>query len=70
MLKYIKGPLESIDGVEIYPLISLLIFFIFFAALFFWVMTARKEYIKEVSQLPLEDMEEENDFRADLTINN
>jgi len=54
MFKFIKGPLESIDGVEIYPIISLLIFFVFFAALFWWVITAKKDYIKTVSNLPLE----------------
>lgn len=64
MLKYVKGPLESIDGVEIYPIISLLIFFIFFAALFFWVFTAKKEYINTVSQLPLDTEDEEQDLRA------
>ena len=54
MLKFVKGPLESIEGVEIYPIISLLIFFIFFTALFWWVFTAKKEYIKKVSDLPLD----------------
>lgn len=54
MLKFVKGPLESIDGVEIYPIISLLIFFIFFTALFWWVFTAKKEYISDVSSIPLE----------------
>lgn len=55
MLKFIKGNLEIIDGVEIYPIISLLIFFIFFVALFWWVVTARKDYIEEVSSLPFEN---------------
>jgi len=55
MLKFIKGNLENIEGVEIYPMISLLIFFIFFAALFWWVFTAAKEHITEVSNIPLED---------------
>ena len=54
MFKFVKGPLESIEGVEIYPIISLLIFFIFFTALFFWVFTAKKDYIKMVSDIPLE----------------
>lgn len=54
MLEFIKGDLESIDGVSVYPIISLLIFFIFFAALFWWVFTAKKNYIYEVSQLPLD----------------
>lgn len=55
MLKFIKGNLESIDGVEIYPIISLLIFFVFFVALFWWVFTAKKEHIEEVSNIPLDD---------------
>ena len=55
MLKFIKGNLENIDGVEIYPMVSLLIFFIFFVALFAWVITAKKEHIKQVSNIPLEE---------------
>lgn len=54
MLKFIKGHMESIEGIEIYPMISLLIFFIFFSLLFWWVFTAKKEHIKEVSNIPLE----------------
>ncbi len=46
--------MESIDGVATYPMISLLIFFLFFVLLFWWVFTAKKSYIKEVSELPLE----------------
>ncbi|RMA58722.1 CcoQ/FixQ family Cbb3-type cytochrome c oxidase assembly chaperone [Ulvibacter antarcticus] len=57
MLKFIKGNLEQIDGVEIYPIISLLIFFIFFVVLFWWVFTATKEHIKEVSNIPFESNE-------------
>jgi cbb3-type cytochrome oxidase subunit 3 len=47
--------MESIEGVATYPMISLLIFFVFFVLLFWWVLTAKKEYIKEVSELPLEN---------------
>ena len=57
MLKFIKGHMESIEGIEIYPMISLLIFFVFFALLFWWVFTAKKEHIKEVSNIPLETTE-------------
>ncbi len=59
MLRFIKGNLENIDGVAIYPIISLLIFFIFFAALFWWVFTAKKDYIEEVSNIPLDNQKEE-----------
>jgi len=55
MLKFVKGNLENIDNVQIYPLISLLIFFFFFVALFYWVATATKEHIEEVSNIPLEN---------------
>ncbi|WP_242094624.1 CcoQ/FixQ family Cbb3-type cytochrome c oxidase assembly chaperone [Aestuariivivens sediminicola] len=55
MLKFIKNHMESIADIEIYPIISLLIFFIFFVALFWWVITAKKDYIKKVSNLPLDN---------------
>ena len=55
MLKFIKHNLETIDGVDIYPIISLTIFFIVFISFFIWAMTYSKETIKKVSNLPLED---------------
>lgn len=55
MLKFVKNHMESITGIEIYPLISLLIFFTFFVALFFWVFTAKKDYIRQVSNIPLDN---------------
>ncbi|AUS06072.1 CcoQ/FixQ family Cbb3-type cytochrome c oxidase assembly chaperone [Pseudotamlana carrageenivorans] len=60
MLKYIKNHMESIAGIEIYPIISLLIFFIFFVALFWWVITAKKDYINRVSNLPLDNHQNED----------
>ena len=54
MLKFVKGHLEHIDGVEIFPIISLLIFFIFFMGLFWWVFTMKKSHVKEVSNIPFE----------------
>ncbi len=54
MLRFIKGNLENIDNVQIYPMISLLIFFVFFVVLFYWVITAKKDHIAEVSNIPLE----------------
>lgn len=54
MLKFVKQYMETMDGIEIYPIISLLIFFTFFVVLFWWVITAKKDYIKDVSNLPLD----------------
>lgn len=55
MLKFVKNHMESITGIEIYPIISLLIFFVFFVALFWWVFTAKKDYITTVSNIPLDN---------------
>lgn len=55
MLKFIKGNLEQIDGVTIYPIISLIIFFIFFMILFWWVFTSNKSYVETMSEIPLND---------------
>ncbi|MGB0892306.1 MAG: CcoQ/FixQ family Cbb3-type cytochrome c oxidase assembly chaperone [Flavobacteriaceae bacterium] len=55
MLKFVKNHMESIVGIEIYPMISLIIFFCFFVILFWWVFTAKKEYINKVSNIPLND---------------
>jgi len=55
MLKFVKSHMESIEGIATYPMVSLLIFFVFFSILFWWVFTASKEHIREVSELPLDD---------------
>ncbi len=55
MLKFIKHNMETIDGVSIYPIISLTIFFTVFVAFFIWAMTYKKETIKELSDLPFKD---------------
>ena len=57
MLKFVKNHMESITGIEIYPIISLLIFFTFFVVLFWWVFTAKKDYINKVSNLPLDNQQ-------------
>jgi hypothetical protein len=55
MLKFIKHHMDTIEGIEIYPIISLLIFFSFFVTLFLWVIKSKKSYIDKVSHLPLDN---------------
>ena len=55
MLKFIKYNLESIDGVEIYPIISLLLFFIVFSTMLIFVVKLPKRRIDELSNLPMEN---------------
>ncbi|MDR0229510.1 MAG: cbb3-type cytochrome c oxidase subunit 3 [Flavobacteriaceae bacterium] len=55
MLKFIKHNMETIGGIEVYPIISLIIFFTFFVGLFIWVMTYKKETVEELSNMPFMD---------------
>ena len=55
MLRYIKHNLTDIEGIDIYPLISLLIFVIFFVVMFTFVARMKKTRIEELSAMPLED---------------
>lgn len=45
--------LQSISGVSIFPMISLLIFVAFFTGLFVYLYFARKEHIEELKNIPL-----------------
>ena len=55
MLKFFKHNMETISGIEIYPILSLLIFFFFFVGLYFWVFTYNKEKIEQLSDLPFSE---------------
>ncbi|SHF74006.1 Cbb3-type cytochrome oxidase component FixQ [Flavobacterium segetis] len=55
MFEQVKHNLETIDGVAIFPILSLLIFFFFFVGLGIWVFSYKKEKIDELSQMPLQD---------------
>lgn len=55
MLKFIKHNMETISGIEVFPIISLLIFFLFFVGLYAWVLTYKKEKITEMSMLPFSE---------------
>jgi hypothetical protein len=46
--------LETISGIEIYPMISLGIFFIFFLVLTVWALTVSKNHIAEMKNIPFE----------------
>lgn len=60
MLKFIKHHMETIVGIEIFPLISLVIFFVFFVGLFIYVAMTDKKQINEISRLPLDTNEDSN----------
>ena len=58
MYKFIQDVTENIEGAEIYPIISLLIFFLFFVVLLWFVLKMSKERVETLSNIPLDETEE------------
>lgn len=56
-----KNVLQGIDNIEIWPVISFVIFFIFFLCLLVWVFTADKKIIDRMKMLPMEDSSPEKE---------
>ncbi len=50
-----KNVLQNITNIEMWPLISFVIFFVFFLGLLVWVFTVDKKYISEMSSMPLKN---------------
>lgn len=59
MSKIIKQYADQVNGIEIYPIVSLLIFTIFFVGMLMYVRQMSMESINELSNMPL-DLQEEN----------
>lgn len=64
MLKFIKHHMETIVGIEVFPLISFIIFFVFFIGLFVWVALMKKEEVTMLSNLPLTDINDSKNPEA------
>lgn len=60
MFKFIQQYTETIKNIAVYPMISLLIFFIFFVALLLYVIKMDKATVNELSNIPLDTAEETN----------
>lgn len=49
-----KNVLQNIDNIAIWPVISFVIFFLFFICLLWWVFTADKNFINTMKSLPFD----------------
>lgn len=54
----ISNYLSTIDGVSIFPVIALMLFFSLFVCLLIWTIRIDKSYINEMQNLPLDNEEE------------
>jgi cbb3-type cytochrome oxidase subunit 3 len=61
MFKFIKQYAETIKGIDIYPIISLFIFLLFFIVVLWYVKKMDKTSIEELSNLPF-DAEDDNSY--------
>lgn len=50
-----KEVLRNIDNIAIWPVISFVIFFVFFICLLWYVFSADKKFITHMSNMPIED---------------
>jgi len=52
-----QNVLESISGIGLYGVISIVIFFGFFSLMLTWAFTLKKNYLNNMGSLPLQDEE-------------
>jgi len=55
MLRFIKHNMTTIEGIDIYPVISLLIFTLFFAIVLMRVIKMSKKEVEELSNIPMDE---------------
>ena len=50
-----KNVLQSIAGIEIFPMISFMIFFVFFLGLLLYVVLSDKKHLTAMAEMPLQN---------------
>ena len=54
-----KNYFEGIENIEVWPIISLIIFFVYFVAMTIWIFKLDKRFIKKMENMPLDDSKKE-----------
>lgn len=62
----ISETLSAIKDIEIYPIITMILFITAFAGMITWTMKIKKEEIARASRLPLED-NNEREFESEAS---
>jgi ATP/ADP translocase len=57
-----KKVLTAIEGIDIFPVITLIIFFTFFVLWLIYVMKLKKSYVDQMSDMPLLDNVSQQNF--------
>jgi cbb3-type cytochrome oxidase subunit 3 len=53
---------ESMSGISIFGLFSMIFFFIIFLSVIYWVIKADKEYLKKMENMPLDSSKIDGDL--------
>ena len=56
-----KDVLQSVEGIEFYTIVSMIIFILFFIGMIIWLFKVDKKYIQQMSKLPLQN--DDNEFK-------
>jgi len=62
MIRFVKHYFEGMADVEIYPIISLVLFFTVFITMLIYVLKIPKKSLENISNLPLEGDENNNTY--------
>ncbi len=60
-----KNVLQNIENIAIWPMVSFVIFFVFFICLLLWVFSVDKKHIEKMENLPFEG----NDLKNETNLN-
>ena len=52
-----KNVLQNINNIEIWPIISFVIFFVFFLGLLWWVFSVDKKFIAKMASMPIDEQD-------------
>ena len=61
-MKIVMNTVERIQGVEVFPIFSLIVFFLFFVIMAYLVFNLDKGYIEDMKNMPLEEDNNESSF--------
>ncbi len=51
----IKNAIETLGGIDVYGIISVCFFFVFFTGMLLWAFRLKKTYLNSMRELPLDD---------------
>jgi len=58
----LKDFFESMSGISIFGLISMIFFFLVFLGVIYWVLTADKKYLEKMENMPLDSSKIDGDL--------